>query len=127
MTYRMKMCKPPPLCRFVRPLSQTWIFGDPCDFFRLFCTSRTCSPKSVKAPEYYMLGQRSSSNNEHGRGITHKPLPSYLIRICKSSASWLERFHETGIKTPTWFQLMSNQKVGRYIHPVDGSILLTCR
>ena len=71
LTCQKKCVKPPPLCRFVRPLSQTWTFGDPCDSFRLFCTSRTCSPKSVKAPEYYMLGQRSSSNNEHGRGITH--------------------------------------------------------
>jgi hypothetical protein len=35
-----------------------------------------------------MLGQRTTSNNEHGRGITHKPLPSYMIRNYKSYARW---------------------------------------
>ncbi len=40
---------PPPQCSVERSLNQKNRWA-PYDFFRLFCTSRTCSPKSAKAP-----------------------------------------------------------------------------
>ena len=66
------MCKTPTIVPFCKAFEPNAEFGIPVISLG-FSTIRTCSPKSVKAPEYYMLGQRTTSNNEHGRGITHKP------------------------------------------------------
>jgi len=58
---------PPPKCRVGRPLIQKgkWAL---CGFFRLFCTSRTCTPKPCSAPLRKVLVQSTSSNHAHGRG-----------------------------------------------------------
>ncbi len=58
----------PPRCRVGRPLNQS-SKGAPCSFFRLFCSSRTCAPKPVRAPGNSVLGQRATSNHKHGRGL----------------------------------------------------------
>jgi hypothetical protein len=65
---RIRVGGPPPNCRVGRSLIQRskWV---PSDFFRLFCSCRTCSPKPQSAPFTLVLGQSTSSNHEHGRGI----------------------------------------------------------
>ena len=49
---------PLPMCRVGRSLNQN-IRWAPCNFFRLFCAGRTCSPKSVKVPWFQGVGSKS--------------------------------------------------------------------
>ena len=52
-------------------LSGLWTYQErftPYGFFRLFCTSRTCTPNPRKVPFLYSLEQRASSNHAHSRG-----------------------------------------------------------
>ena len=68
---------PPALCRVGSTLNQRFK-GEPSDFFRLFCTSRTCSPKPGVAPKCEVLGQSVSPNHEHGRGNQPKQSDSFF-------------------------------------------------
>lgn len=75
---------PPAECRVGRPLIQKGKWA-PCGFFRLFCTCRTCTPKPVSAPLKKVLVQSTTSNHEHGRGISPELLPSnaHFFRLQK--------------------------------------------